>query len=174
MVNANRFAAVQALAMASLIGTLTACASSAGQPARDDLSPASGRAGDVASAYLRDVFSGNLEQARSLVAPASRGVFDNLKDALAHPKAVLRTLSVGDVRYRGTHASVTFLATICPTPTAALSECAVNHDAHSTDPRFTTKMTRVDSTWMVDLGALHHALGRGSDNPIGTATISPP
>jgi hypothetical protein len=133
------------------------------------------QASDVATSYLRDVYNGDFDHARRFVNPASRGIFDAAVDGVSKPQAVLKRLSVGDVRYTDdAHASVTLLIRVCPKLRDEAARCVVNTNAKSRDPRFSLRLTRTRKRWFVDLGNPRPESAAASLGPSGSVAVSHP
>jgi len=138
-----------ALCSVAILVGLVGC----GRPAADPgaAKATADKAGQVALAYTRALFSGDLGKARSLVEPGSRSAFQVVAVGVDPKLVTARDLSVGTTAVNGTLADATILGTICrraskPGP----DQCMTNTDPNTTNPIFkVTLAQQPNGDWRV-------------------------
>jgi len=129
--------------VAVLAGLVTSCGSTPQSFA------ARAPAGQVALAFARDLFSGRLDQAASLVLPGEASGFNVMVALIKRNVTQQRGLAVGSITMKGTTAEVELTGTICSGPTKQALNCVTNSDPHSDQPAFREWVQQNGERWYI-------------------------
>jgi hypothetical protein len=131
----------------SLVAVLAVLVASCGSASQTSAARTS--AGQVALAFARDLFSGRLNQAASLVLPGEGSGFNVLATIIKHNVTRQTSLAIGSITMKGSTADVELTGTICSGPTEQALNCVTNSDPHSAQPAFREWVQRNGTRWYI-------------------------